>query len=172
MKNNGKIFEEAIKKSIEKIPDIYYYRLRDPASSFNQSSDNGLRFSISNDYDCLMYLYPYFYPLELKSSTTTSFSFQKDKKDKSKNIKLSQINGLLKASKITGVRAGLLFNFSNKEKTYWMNIIDFDKFRSSTEKGSINEKDILDYGGILIPQTLKKVTYDYDIANLLSKISK
>jgi recombination protein U len=169
-KNTGKVFEEEIKKSVDKLSYVYYYRLRDPASSFNQSADSGLRLSVTNDYDCFVFRRPCFFPLELKSSKTTSFSFQRDKKDKGKNIKLSQVNGLLKASKVEGVFAGLLFNFSDKVKTYWMNIIEFDRFFSESAKGSINESDIINYGGILVEQTIKKVAYNYNIQRMLDDI--
>lgn len=170
-KNTGKVFEDEFKKSVDKLADCYYYRLRDPASSFNQTESSGLRFSITNDYDCFIYRYPYFYPLELKSSKTTSFSFQRDKKDKGKNIKLSQINGLLKASNVHGVYAGILFNFSEKAKTYWMDIKDFEKFHISTDKGSINENDIINHGGFLVEQHIKKVAYDYEIKKMLDTIN-
>lgn len=172
MANTGKVFEEAIKKSIESVPDTYYYRLRDPASSFGDTSNNGLRFSITNDYDCLAYKHPVFYPLELKSDKGTSFSFQTEKGQSGKNIKLSQINGLLKASKVTGIKAGFLFNFSSIAKTYWLNIIDFYRFYQTTTKKSINEADIIEYGGILVQQTLKQVNYSYNISKLFSDINK
>lgn len=171
-KNSGKVFEEAVKKSVDGKDEIYYYRLRDPASSFNQSSENGLRFSISNDYDCLMYMYPNFFPLELKSTTTTSFSFQKNKKEKSKNIKLNQIEGLTKASKVKGVYAGFLFNFSKKNKTYWLDIRNFNVFMSNTDKKSINENDIIEYEGILVNQKLLRTSYTYHIKTLLEEIIK
>jgi len=171
-KNTGKVFEEEIKKSVDKLSDVYYYRLRDPASSFNQSADSGLRFSVTNDYDCFVFRKPYFFPLELKSSKTTSFSFQRDKKDKGKNIKLSQVNGLLKASEVDGVYAGFLFNLSEKAKTYWMNVIQFNQLMISCDKGSINETDIINNGGILVDQQLKKVAYNYNIEKMLNDIIK
>jgi len=169
--NSGKIFELAIKKSIESVPDCYYYRLRDPASSFGDTEGNGLRFSITNDYDCFFFTNGIFYPLELKSSKSTAFSFQTEKGQSGKNIKISQINGLLKASQTTGVKAGFMFNFAEIEKTYWLNIVDFYKFYKSTTKKSINENDIIEHGGVLIEQKLKKVNYSYDIAKLIHQIT-
>lgn len=169
-KNTGKVFEEAIKKSAERVFGLYQYRLRDPASSFNQSANTGLRFSITNDYDTLFYKYPYFYPLELKSTTTTSFSFQRDKKEESKQIKKHQIDGLEKAGKVQGIYAGFLFNFSKKSKTYWLDIHDFKKFQGDTEKKSINESDIIEYGGIIVDQVLLQTNYRYSIQKMLEDI--
>lgn len=169
-KNTGKVFEEAIRSSILKVDDCYYYRLRDPASSFNQT-DN-LRFSIQNDYDCLMYKYPTFYPMELKSTKGTSFSIQFEKKQKGKMIKLNQINGLTKASLVTGIMAGFLFNFSDKARTYWLDVVDFNIFKESTDKKSINENDIIEHGGVLIRQKLKKVNYSYDMEGLINNLKQ
>ena len=41
---------------------------------------------------------------------------------------------------------------------------------NNTEKVSINEKDIINYGGIKITKTRKKVNYTYDIKTLLEEI--
>ena len=116
--------------------------------------------------------FPNFFPLELKSSKTNSFSYQRDKKDKGKNIKINQINGLLKASEVNGVYAGFLFNFSTLNKTYWVNIKDFYTFYSTSEKGSLNEKDIINsISGILVNQSIKKVHYNYNISKMIDDIT-
>jgi penicillin-binding protein-related factor A (putative recombinase) len=166
--NTGKIFEEDIKKSID-TNRIYYYRLRDAASSFGGGNDS-LRFSIKNDYDCFMFLSPNFFPLELKSNQGTSFSIQKEKEDKGKDIKLNQIEGLTKAGEYPNSYAGFLFNFRSTEHTYWLDIRNFNEFNSITVKKSINEKDVIEYKGLLIPQTLKKVRYRYDIDKMIEMI--
>lgn len=168
MKNSGKIFEDSFRDSIDQ-SKIYYYRLRDPASSFGGKQE-GLRFSITNDYDCFIYFYPNFFPFELKSTKGTSFSIQKEKTEKSKMIKLSQIEGLTKASKHEGIFAGFVINFRDTEHTYWLNIKDFNIFNEQTEKKSINEVDVIKHSGILVPQRLKKVKYTYDIMSLVSFI--
>ena len=100
-----------------------------------------------------------------------SFSFQRDKKEKSKNIKLSQIEGLTEASKYNGVYAGFVFNF-DKGETVWMNIKDFNDFYNTTTKGSINYQDMKEYGCIIIEKHLLKVNYRYEITNLLDEIIK
>lgn len=169
-KNTGKDFESQFKDSALKSPNTYFYRLKDSASAFNPTEGTGLSFTPSNDYDCFLYRYPYFFPLELKSGKGTSFSFQHDKKDKGKNIKLSQIEGLTKASLTHGVYAGFVFNFSERDRTYWMNIVDFNRFRLATDKKSINENDMLEYGCVLINQELKKVKFNYDIEKMLNNI--
>jgi recombination protein U len=168
LKNSGKIFEEEIRDSINK-DKIYYYRLRDAASSFG-GGNKSLRFSIKNDYDCYMFLSPSFFPLELKSNQGTSFSIQREKEEKGKDIKLHQIEGLTKASQYNNSYAGFLLNFRSVEHTYWLNIKNFNKFNEGTTKKSINENDVIEYGGILIPQTLKKIKYRYDIDKMIEMI--
>lgn len=171
-KNTGKDFESQFKDSALKSPNTYFYRLKDGASAFNPTEGTGLSFTPSNDYDCFLYRHPYFFPLELKSGKGTSFSFQSDKKDKGKNIKLNQIDGLTKASLTHGIYAGFIFNFSERNRTYWMNIVDFNRFRTETNKKSINENDMLEYGCVLIQQELKKVKFNYDVGKMLTDIEK
>lgn len=169
MKNEGKVFEDSFRDSIDQ-SQIYYYRLRDPASSFGGKQE-GLRFSITNDYDCFIYKYPNFLPFELKSTKGTSLSIQRVKADKGKMIKLNQIEGLTKASKHEGAYAGFVINFRETEHTYWLNIKDFNIFNEQTEKKSINEDDVIKHSGIIVPQRLKKVKYTYDITSLISFIT-
>jgi penicillin-binding protein-related factor A (putative recombinase) len=169
LKNEGKVFEDSFRDSIDQ-SQIYYYRLRDPASSFGGKQEN-LRFSITNDYDCFIYYKPNFFPFELKSTKGTSFSIQKEKTEKGKMIKLHQIEGLTKASQHEGIYAGLVLNFRDTEHTYWLNIKDFNTFKENIDKKSINEDDVIKHSGILVPQKLKKVKYTYDIMKMISFIT-
>ena len=166
-KNPGKIFEDNFRDSVES--NMYFYRLRDSASAFGGGSEH-LRFSISNDYDCFIYKEPSFFPLELKSNKGTSFSIQKIKEEKGKDIKLNQISGLTKAGEHEGVYSGLILDFRKSGNTYWLNIKDFNVFNNGTEKKSINEKDVIEFGGIKIRSQIKKINYKYYIGELLEKI--
>jgi recombination protein U len=168
LQNEGKKFEEDFKKSIDE-DKIYFYRLRDSGSAFGNGNDS-CRFSTSNEYDCFIYLQPNFFPFELKSTQGTSMSIQKDKTEKSKMIKLHQIEGLTRASKYEGIYAGFILNFRDIEHTYWLDIKDFNRFNETTDKKSINEKDIVESGGILIPQEKKKVRYRYFINKMIEMI--
>ena len=108
--------------------------------------------------------------MELKSTQGTSFSFQKTKEDKNKMIKIHQIDGLMKAQIHEGIYAGFLFNFRSVERTYWMCIKDFYLFYKFTNKKSINEKDIQENSGILIPQVKKRIRYTYDVSKMIELI--
>lgn len=108
--------------------------------------------------------------MELKSTKSKSIPFSTT--DNKKSIKKCQIVGLTRASKYKGVIAGFVLNFRELEKTYFLNIVDFNRFTSSTEKKSINEKDVIEYGGVLIPQRLKKVKYVYDTNIIFNMIGE
>lgn len=170
--NTGKIFESEIHESIKKYNKehgdlVYYHRVKDPASSFGGGGGN-TRFSMKNEYDLILYKYPIFFALELKSNGGTSFSFSRnDKLEKGKDIKDSQISSLLEADCFPGTVAGLILNFRKYDETYFIRITDFCKFKDGTEKKSINRQDVLDMNHIVIPQTLKKVRFDFDISSIL-----
>ena len=53
MKNQGKIFETNFRKSIPQTPNIFYYRLKDTASSYYGGNEY-LRFSQSNVADSFL----------------------------------------------------------------------------------------------------------------------
>ena len=170
--NTGKIFEQEIHESIKKYNKehgdiVYYHRVKDPASSFGGGGGN-TRFSMKNEYDLILYKYPIFFALELKSNGGTSFSFSRnDKLEKGKDIKYSQISSLIEADCYPGTVAGLILNFRKYDATYFVRITDFCRFKMGTEKKSINREDVLGLNQILIPQTLKKVRFDFDMSSLL-----
>lgn len=158
--NPGKIFEQEVKDSI---PDgVFYHRIKDPAQSFGGNSTT--RFSLHNEFDAFIYSYPILVAAELKSTQSTSISFSLTE-NKNTNIKKCQIYSLLNASQFN-IRAGLLLNFRKTEKTYWIDINNFYQFTQDTTKKSVNENDILNYAGVIIPQHKKRVRYTYDLSCL------
>ena len=91
MKNQGKIFEESIKKSV---PDYaLLYRLPDAAQSFGGGSN--LRFSQKNPFDFLLWdSYKHIlYALEAKTVQGQSISFERNKSEHGE-IHYHQISGV------------------------------------------------------------------------------
>jgi len=165
--NQGKIFETNWRKSI---PDnVYYVRIKDSPSSFSQDSGS-VRFTLNNPYDSFIFYNGRLFPIELKSTQGTSISIQRDKSEKGKMIKLHQIEGLFKASLYDGIKAGFLFDFRSSEHTYWLDIVDFKRFIDSCEKKSINENDVINFGGVKINKRKKKIHYVYEVLELLKVI--
>lgn len=170
--NSGKHFEKDWAKSINK-GKIYYMRLKDSPASFGQDS-KFVRFTANNPYDNFCFYKRTLFPFELKHTKNKFFSIQREKKEKNKMIKLNQIEGLTYASKYEGVEAGFVFNIKDEEKntnhTYWLDIKDFNRFLEESDKKSINENDIINYGALYIDSTLKKVSYTYEVEELFAEI--
>lgn len=165
--NDGKVFENSFKESVPN--DCYYLRLKDPASSFGDQGNSALRFSVSNPFDVLLFSNPNLFTLELKSTKGTAFSF----KGKTPMIKKNQVEGLTHASEFENVIAGFIFNMREPtNRTYFLDIKSFNKFVESTEKSSINEKDILSAGAIEIKSRLKKVKYSYYINEFIERLKE
>lgn len=166
--NDGKIFEEEFKESVkkynEKCNELYLLRLTDSASGFGMDSSS-TRFSAKSPYDFILHQRNgKTFALELKSCGGTSIAFSLE--DDKKSIKASQVKNL-KKSNFYGIISGFLLNFRKFEKTYFLEISNFLEFAETTVKKSINVDDVRNYGGILIPQKIKKVRYLYDIETLL-----
>jgi penicillin-binding protein-related factor A (putative recombinase) len=88
-------------------------------------------------------------------------------------IKAHQVTGLMKCGQYDGCYAGFLFNFRHHErkagkrdKTYYISIHDFYKFLDDTDKKSINEADIIEYGGIEVQDRLVSTRFRYNIGRL------
>lgn len=150
MKNVGKIFESAIKDSI---PDYcILIRLPDPPQSFTQRSDT--RFSHKNpcDYICFDTESRIIYFFELKSVCGKSMSFEDVNDDNPKNrlIHKHQILGLQKFSEHKHTVSGFLLNFrdenNDNQRTYFLNIKDFNEMTKKINKASFNEVDLIMLG--------------------------
>ena len=166
-KNEGKKFEEDWKNSFKNI-NAYFFRIKDSAAAF---SGGNSEFTRNNPYDCFVLYNGYFIATELKSTKLSSFSFEKDGAGNGhKLIKKSQIDGLYEVSNFKNTKAGFIFNFRNTIHTYFLDIKYFYKFYLDSEKFSINEKDVIEYKGVLIDSKKLKVRYRYDVEKLLNNI--
>ena len=86
-------------------------------------------------------------------------------------VKRHQIDGLTDAQRYDKVTAGFVFDFRNS-KTWFMGIDNFNSFVSKTTKKSINEKDVIDNGSIIIEKAKKIKNYKYDVNKLLWTLSE
>jgi hypothetical protein len=170
--NDGKIFERQIKLSAEN-QGILICRLNDTDLSWMKNRET--RFTAQNPCDFIMYQYPNIFFLELKSTIYNSISIQTDEKG-SGMIKLHQINSLVHMGQYDGSNAGFILNFHQKdsveETTYYLSIQDFSNFLAENDKKSINKLDIINYGGIILDQTLKRTRYMYNIQKMIEDIRK
>lgn len=177
VKNVGKNFESVIRSSIPSY--LKLTRIPDPPQSFTKRSDT--KFSKKNPYDFEAFdsIHRIQYSLELKTVAQKYLTYhvneQEEKDGKSANIQWHQIEGLTKASEYDNCIAGFLFNFrldTGEQLLYFLNIKDFNKFRKSTTKKSLNIMDIVLCGGIKINGAKLKVNYRWDLDEFLKSQSK
>ena len=117
--------------------------------------------------------------MELKTVAQKYLTYhtsEKDEKDgKGANIQWHQIEGLTKASEYDNCNAGFLLNFrldSGEQLLYFLNIKDFNKFRKSTNKKSLNIMDVSLSGGIKINGEKLRKNYRWDLDEFLKRQSK
>lgn len=176
-KNEGKNFESVFKSCSP--PQLKITRIPDPPQSFTKRSDT--RFSKKNPYDfeCFDSIHRIQYSLELKSTSqkylTYHTSEEDEKEKKTANIQWHQIEGLTNASEYDNCIAGFMFNFrldNGGQLLYFLNIKDFNRFRKSTNKKSLNIMDISLNGGVKISGEKLKKNYRWNLDEFLESQSK
>lgn len=172
--NYGKKFESNFRESAKKETDLWFLRIQDSDLSFCGANTLFTHESVA---DCLMFYNRILFVCEMKSTQYKSISIETDINELSKKmIKIHQIKSLSDNNKYNYVEGVFLFNFRDQEndiikneKIYLMNISDFLQFLCDTQKKSINEKDILDYGGIQGKCEKKRKWFTYYPKDLLNK---
>jgi hypothetical protein len=174
-KSVGKQFEEDFSSSFPSY--CYVHRLKDSAQSY--SSNKNTKFSWDNECDFFVWdsSKHIFYAIECKSTKYKSMSIQSGEEDKSnKMIKYHQIKSLTEISQFDGVKAGFFLNFRDEkietERTYFINIIDFNKMMKMINKASFNEMDIILNHGVKISGEKKRVHFKWDLDSFLQSQSK
>lgn len=132
MKNLGKQFEQSFRKSIPESDNIYYYRLKDTASSYYGGNES-LRFSQSNIADAFMFYVNEYINLLL----ILEFKHHKGKSLPINCIRENQLKEMLQASKKKDVVPMLVVFFSDVEKCFSIPIEDICNFISNTDRKSI-----------------------------------
>ena len=176
-KNEGKNFESIIKSNAPSY--LKMTRIPDPPQSFTKRSDT--KFSKKNpyDYEAFDSLHRISYSLELKSTSQKYLTYHTSKEEEEEGKKAMimwhQIEGLTKASEFDNVIAGFMFNFrldNGEQLLYFMNIKDFNRFRTSANKKSLNIIDISLNGGIKIDGKKLIKNYRWNLDEFLKSQSK
>jgi penicillin-binding protein-related factor A (putative recombinase) len=169
MKNTGKIFEEDIKKSVDRSRCLII-RIPDPPQSFTKRDDTS--FSVKNPCDFIVFdsKTRILFPMELKSTKFKSMSFESEnEKDTSKMIKWHQIDGLLKYSTIDYVIPCFILNFRDEknkmQRTYSIYIKQFVGMINKLDKKSFNEIDLINNGAVKIHGEIKRTRYRWNLSN-------
>ncbi len=159
MGNAGKQFEDEIKKSVP--DDVFFYRFRDGTANFAGGQNENVRFQQSNICDCMLYNGTLFL-LELKSHKGKSLPFSA--------IRQNQVVDLSKASMYGGVVAGLIINFRDAERTFFVHIGKIEYFIAHEERKSIPLM-WCEENGIEIPGKKLKVHFRWDLQKVLGSCS-
>lgn len=165
MATTGRDFEHDIQKSCEKesvfvwkIPDTYI-----PLKDINKQA-----FAPKMPCDFIFHHNGTLYFVECKSTIEKYITIEHD--DKKGQIAAHQINSLTKFSQSDEVKCFLFLQFNRdteNQMTYAMEINDFNKCMECTGKKSINAMDVVQYGGVIIPQIKNKVHYIYKLKEVL-----
>lgn len=151
--NRGKQFENVIRDSFLKIPNVSVDRLHDQMTGFKVTS--------ANVCDFIVYKKPYEYYIECKSVHGASLPFS--------NITDNQWNGLLEKSKIDGVFAGVVCWFIDKDVTLFISIQTLRHYKLNYGAKSVR----FDCGGCIeIKGKKKRVLFDYDMQTFFNEMEK
>ena len=153
MTNRGKQFEDIIKKSFEKVPNVSIDRLHDQMNGYWGSK---------NISDFIVYKKPYEYYIECKSVNTHTLPFT--------NITDKQWSGMLEKSKIKGVIAGVICWYIQDDTTLFLPIGLLQNFKNLGKK-SVRFDDV-DTRIIHINGEKKRVFYDYAMDSFFHQIEK
>ena len=149
--NRGKQFEDVIKESFLKVPNVSIDRLHDQTTHWKGSK---------NICDFIVYKEPYEYYIECKSTHGNVFSFSK--------ITDNQLSGLLKKSDIKGVVAGVIIWFVDKDVTMfvpiqyisWLMLCSYKSIRYDHVGGNI----------VRLCGKKKRVFFDYDMGEFFNEV--
>ena len=160
--NRGKKFEEVIKESFLKIPNVSIDRLHDQTNGFAGSS---------NICDFIVYREPYQYYFECKAVHGNTLSIHSNEpKRKYGNISNKQWEGMLEKSKILGVFAGVICWWIDKDVTLFIPIQTLQILKTLEYKSIRYDINTTNYVIIPIPGKKKRVFFDYDMNRFLWEI--
>ena len=157
----GKRFENNFKKSVPS--DIFFYRFKDGSSAWG--GNDKVRFQSSNICDCELFDGNRLYLIELKSTKGKSIPFTNLKR----NVKDKRLDDLLEASQFKNIIAGIVIEFSELERAFFIDIKNVIEFMNTSDRKSI-PLNYFEIEGIEIEVTKKKVNCIFNIRKLLSEV--
>lgn len=161
MKNLGKQFEQNFRLSIPQTDKIYYYRLKDSASSY-YGGNQQLRFSQNNIADAFLFHC---------DNGSNNLLILEYKSHKGKSLPLScirenQLREMLEAKDKAGVIPMLVVFFSDEEKCYSLDIKFVEHFLRSSDRKSI-PISYFQENGVEIEVIKLRTNYRYNIEEWL-----
>lgn len=146
--NRGKDFEQVIRKAFGAVDDVSVYRLQDSMGGYS---------GVANICDLIVYKYPSQYFIECKSHHGNTLPLT--------CISDNQLNGMYEMSKITGVCAGVIVWFVDKDVTYFKDIRKIVAMKESGAKSlRFDDEDVVKISG-----KKKRVFFDYNMADFFNE---
>lgn len=176
--NLGKKFEQDIRTFAIK-QGLWFLRIQDSDLSWMGGNS---KFTNPSPCDCLIFdsATRTLFMIEQKSTIHKNITIQTSFEQNGGMIKYHQINALINGSMFDGIEGVLLLNYRElddtevivDEYTYMMDIKDFTRFLEETGKKSINKNDVVNYGGILVPQRKSRKYFTYDVKTTIETYLK
>lgn len=151
MVNNGKKFEEIIKRDFSELEGAKITRLYDPVGGYK---------AIKNVCDFIGYCYPYSFYFEAKTTKGNTFNFSS----------LTQYEKLLDYAHTKGLYAGVLVWFYEHNKIVWCSIARIEWLKENGIKSiNINHPSSYDF---VVDCEIKKKYPKINFKGFYNKISK
>lgn len=171
--NRGKQFEGVIQECFEKTPDVSVTRIHDQTNGYLGSS---------NVCDFLIFHKPYLYAIECKSVHGNTLSIYSKTKDPAHphdygNITNKQWHGLLEMSCVTGVYAGIMCWWIDRDVTKFIPIQMLKAIRDAGNKSISWERDFFVHEDRIYTTTemigrKKRIFFDYNIPQFLKEMEE
>jgi penicillin-binding protein-related factor A (putative recombinase) len=146
----GKIFEKEFFNSVPE--NVYVQRLKDDTLNFK---------NVKNCCDFICYSNPQLFLFELKSTKQKSLPFS--------NISQYQIDTLFQYSKQPGIRAGFVINFrTHNYQTFFVPAEKVHYYYYHANRNSF-PFEWVQHNGIILPATLIRTRYRFDLSSILRK---
>lgn len=158
MINKGKVFEQNFKLSVPK--EILYERFKDGTAGWNQY-DNNVRFQSQNVCDCFLFDGSILLYLELKSHTGKSLPIT--------CIRKNQLEELPKRQMYKNCISGILVEFRDVERTFYLNIKDLLDFLKESDRKSVPLEYFVERG-IEVEMIKLRTNYRYNVKKMYEDI--
>lgn len=166
MINQGKIFEQDFRESCKK-QNIFIMRINDTYYTAKQYDPKA--FVPAQTCDYILHYNGTLFMTELKSSEKKYMTIERDKAGMIKKHQYEQMS----RNENTNEHGLFVLQFlrdTDDEITYAMKITDFMDFLDESDKSSINMLDVVQHGGIVVEQAVRRTRKHYNIKDMLDKI--
>lgn len=161
MKNQGKIFEQDFRKSIDlNNPDLFYYRFKDGTAGWGGTENSFVRFQSKNICDAMIFYKGFLFLVELKMHKGKSLPFS--------CIRDNQFQEMYEASFKEKVHPFVIIFFVDMNECYAVKMIDIIRLRGENKTKSISLSFCMQHGFKIDSRKLQ-THYRFEVENFLEK---